>query len=304
MTRSGSRSLRRTEALALGAALALVAGGCVTKGTYDRDIGALEEKNTALESRVRDLEVSNRSLDEERVKLIDQNEDLRETRKSLTRDVEQLSKTKDLLTEHLRKRESEVAELSQLKGTYTGLVSELESEVAAGQIQIEQLRDGIRLNLPQDILFPSGSATLDPRGEAVLRKVASKLHEHNHRIEVQGHTDNVPLSGALATRYGTNWELAAARAARVVRLLQEEKIPPERLSAISYGEFAPVASNDTAEGRARNRRIEIRLRPVEKPGAPAEAKAESPPAPAGGSPAGPVEAPGPPAASEVGPAAP
>jgi chemotaxis protein MotB len=228
-------------------------------------VGGLEEQNSELTARVQDLERSNKSLDDERVKLIDEMEDLREARTALSRDVEQLTKTKELLTEHLRKRESEVQELSQLKGTYSGLVSELEAEVAAGQIQIEQLRDGIRLNLPQDILFPSGSATLDPRGATVLRKVAGKLHEQDHRIEVQGHTDNVRLSGALAARFGTNWELAAARASSVVRLFEGEKLDPHRLKAISFGEWAPVASNDDAEGRARNRRIEIRLIPLQGP---------------------------------------
>jgi chemotaxis protein MotB len=294
MTRSATRSLRRTEVLALCAALALLAGGCVTRGKFDRVVGGLEEQNSELQTRVRDLERTNQSLDEERIKLIDEMEDLREARTSLSRDVEQLQKSKDLLTEHLRKRESEVAELSQLKGTYSGLVSELEAEVAAGQIQIEQLRDGIRLNLPQDILFPSGSATLDPRGAAVLRKVASKLHEQDQRIEVQGHTDNVPLSGALASRYGTNWELAAARASSVVRLLESEKLDPHRLKAISFGEWAPVAPNDDAEGRARNRRIEIRLIPVEGPDLAADEKPPAAETPAS------VDAPGQAAASEAG----
>ena len=295
MTRSATPWLRRTEVLALVAALALVATGCVTKGKYDEAVGGLEEKNGQLEARIDDLQRSNESLDQERVKLIDQMEDLREEHKTLSRDVEELSKSKDLLTEHLRKRESEVQELSQLKGTYSGLVSELESEVAAGQIQIEQLRDGIRLNLPEDILFPSGSATLDPRGAAMLRKVASKLHDHDQRIEVQGHTDNVPISGALASRYSTNWELAAARAASVVRLLESEKLDPHRLKAISYGEWAPVASNDTPDGRAKNRRIEIRLIPVKGPADVADTSSPAPsnptPAPASGSAATPQAAP-------------
>jgi chemotaxis protein MotB len=299
MTRSATRSLRRTEAIALCAALALLASGCVTRSKHDLIVGGLEEQNSELEARVRDLERSNKSLDDERVKLLDEMEDLREARTALSRDVEQLSKTKELLTEHLRKRESEVAELSQLKGTYSGLVSELEAEVAAGQIQIEQLRDGIRLNLPQDILFPSGSATLDPRGAAVLRKVAGKLHEQDHRIEVQGHTDNVPISGALASRFGTNWELAAARASSVVRLFEGEKLDPHRLKAISFGQWAPVAPNDDAEGRARNRRIEIRLIPLQGPDV---AGAASEAAPAAETPAS-VDAPAQASASEAGPAA-
>ena len=288
MTRSATRSLRRTEALVLSAALAaLLTAGCVTRSKHDRIVGGLEEQNSELEARVRDLERSNKSLDAERIKLIDEMEDLREARTSLSRDVEQLQKSKDLLTEHLRKRESEVAELSQLKGTYKGLVSELEAEVAAGQIQIEQLRDGIRLNLPQDILFPSGSATLDPKGAAVLRKVASKLHEQDQRIEVQGHTDNVRLSGASAARFGTNWELAGARASSVVRLFESEKLDPRRLKAISFGEWAPVAPNDSAEGRARNRRIEIRLIPVKGPEV---AEAPQPAQPAQTEPAAPAQA--------------
>jgi chemotaxis protein MotB len=282
MTRSGTHLPRRTEALAaLGLALALAAGGCVTRGKHDQIVGALEAEKSDLEQRVQDLERSNQSLDQERIQLIDEMEDLREARAGLTRDVEKLTRTKDLLTEHLRKRESEVEELSQLKGTYRGLVSELEAEVAAGQIQIEQLRDGIRLNLPQDILFSSGSAALDPRGEAVLKKVAGKLHEQNHRIEVQGHTDNVPISGALTQRFATNWELAAARAARVVRLFESQKIDAHRLSAISYGEFAPVAPNDDPESRAKNRRIEIRLIPVHGPEVANAPEASAPAAPAG-----------------------
>jgi chemotaxis protein MotB len=285
MTRSSTRSLRHTEAwVALGGAALLAATGCVTRATHERVVGELEDQKAQLEARVQDLERSNRALDEERVKLIDEMEDLRQARESLSSDVEKLTKTRDVLTEHLRKRDSEVQELSQLKTTYGGLVSELESEVAAGQIQIEQLREGIRLNLQEDILFPSGSAALAPRGEVMLRKVASKLHDEGQRIEVRGHTDNVPISGALAERYPSNWELAAARAARVVRLFESEKIDPTRLSAISYGQWQPVAPNTDAQGRARNRRIEIRLIPLEKPAPPGKEESPAPPAPAGSKP--------------------
>lgn len=267
MMHSVTHSRRQAEAwIAVLALLVVVpAGGCVTRGKHESIVGALEQEKADLEARVQDLERSNRSLDEERVKLLDEMENLREVKETLASDIAKLTKTRDLLTEHLRKRESEVQELSQLKSTYSGLVSELESEVAAGQIQIEQLRDGIRLNLPQDILFPSGSASLDPRGEAVLLKVAGKLQEPTHRIEVQGHTDNVPISGGLTARFASNWELAAARAARVVRLFESAKIDATRLSAISHGQWQPVASNDDPKGRALNRRIEIRLIPTEKP---------------------------------------
>lgn len=264
MKRFRTRSRHLPERLALCCVLGLLlSAGCVTRGTHDEMVLTFETEVDRLETRVRDLERSNEALDRERVALVDEMEDLRQERESLSVDVAKLARTKDLLSEHLRERDSQVEELSKLRSTYRGLVDDLESELASGQIQIEQLREGIRLNLAQDILFRSGSATLEGRGVAVLHKVARKLRELTHTVEVRGHTDDVPLSEVLAKRYGTNWELAAARAASVVRLLQNEGVAPSRLSAISHGEYAPVASNDSPEGRARNRRIEIRLRPVE-----------------------------------------
>jgi chemotaxis protein MotB len=83
-----------------------------------------------------------------------------------------------------------------------------------------------------------------------------------YRVEVEGHTDNRPIRERLAIRYPTNWELAGARSASVVRLLQSEGIAGTRMRVVSLAEFAPVASNDSDEGRAQNRRIEIRLRPA------------------------------------------
>jgi chemotaxis protein MotB len=212
-------------------------------------VADLEAENRSLEQRVSDLERSNRVLDDENAQLIDEMEDMRQAMGTLTRDVTKLEKSKVLLTEHLRAREAQVQELSRLQSTYAGLVADLESEVAAGQIEIEQLREGLRLNLAQDILFPSGSVRLNEGGAVVLRKVAVQLRKIEHRVEVQGHTDDVPLSRSLAGRWGSN----------------------------SFGSHAPVGSNDTPEGRARNRRIEIRLMPVreaEVPVASTSAKAQ------------------------------
>lgn len=273
-------SSQRLAALALAA---LLMGGCVTKGKHDRIVSGLEAQRNRLEVRVRDLERSNDALGEERVKLLDEMEDLRQTRESLASDVAKLEKTRDELSTHLREREAKLQELSKLSGNYEALVKDLESEVAAGQIQITQLREGLRLNLSQDILFRSGAVTLEPYGVGVLRKVADQLERFPQFVEVQGHSDDVPLSAGLAKRWGTNWELAAARAASVVRLLEGEGVDPTRLRAVSYGEHKPVADNGSAEGRAKNRRIEIRLIPVDAPagGAP-EDEAAAPPEPGSG----------------------
>ena len=160
-------------------------------------------------------------------------------------------------------------QMSEMQGTYDALVGELEDELSSGQVKIEQLRDGIRLNLAQNILFPSGSAELNEPGRELLERVSSELGGTTHLVEVSGHTDNVPIRGALARTYPTNWELAAARAASVVRLFEVQGLEGERLVAVSFGERRPVASNDSVEGRELNRRIEVRLRPRVSEGMPA-----------------------------------
>lgn len=272
MKRCNRHSRRRTSARLVAVGLLLLPSACVTRGTHEKVVADLEGENDRLEAQLNDLQRSNRALDEERAQLLDEMEDMRQAREALSRDVAKLEKSKSLLTEHLRAREAQVQELSRLKSSYSGLIADLESEVAAGQIEIEQLREGLRLNLAQDILFPSGSVRLNETGAVVLRKVAAQLREIDQRVEVQGHTDDVPLSNSLAGRWGSNWELAAARAAQVVRLFEAEGVDARRLSAVSFGSHAPVADNGTPEGRARNRRIEIRLIP-ERDAAQADATA-------------------------------
>src|SRR5262245_28878152 len=259
MKRSNTRCRRATSGLVALVFAAAAASGCVTRGKYDRAVDELEKERT----RVADLERSNEALGGERLKLIDEMEDLRENKEQLSGEVAKLEKTRAELTSSLQEHEAKVAELSKRSGEYEGLVKDLEKEVASGQIQITQLREGLRLNLAQDILFRSGSATLEPYGIELLTKVSDQLAKFPQMVEVQGHTDDRPLSGGLAQRWGTNWELAGARAASVVRLFQKQGIDPKYLRAVSYGEFAPVDANDSPEGRARNRRIEIRLKPIE-----------------------------------------
>ena len=260
----------RSLALLSLALLWLGAAGCVTRGTHDQVVAerdGLRGDKSRLEQEVKRLSASRASLDSERVALLEEMEDLLQTRQNLESDVRKLQRTEAILSGTLSEREAQLGsrteELGRLRGTFDGLVADLEQEVAAGQIQIEQLREGVRLNLSQEILFASGSSRLNPSGIAVLRKVAARVQKLPYAVEVQGHTDDVPIRGTLAARYPTNWELAAARASEVVRLLADEGVSPGRLTAVSFGEFRPIASNETPEGRKKNRRIEIRLDPVE-----------------------------------------
>ena len=106
------------------------------------------------------------------------------------------------------------------------------------------------------MLFAPGHAELEPQSLTVLRAVAEHLRREPFNLEITGHTDNVPISNSI---YASNWELSAVRASSVVRLLAENGIAPVRLFAIGREASLPIAPNDTAEGRARNRRVELMI---------------------------------------------
>ena len=161
-------------------------------------------------------------------------------------------------------------EIARLRSTYDTLVRDLKKEIEAGEIKVTQFRDLLTVNLVEKILFDSGRTEIKPRGLEILRRVGGILKGVRDKvIRIEGHTDSVPIGGALQVRFATNWELSAARATVVARFLQDKVgLDPSRLSATGYGEHRPVAPNDTNEGRAQNRRIEIIVAPL-PPAAPA-----------------------------------
>jgi chemotaxis protein MotB len=171
----------------------------------------------------------------------------------------ELQKASAELQQKVQEKESELA---ALRGTQDELLSGLKKEIESNQIQVEQYRDQLRVDLVDEVLFDSGEGDVKVAGRGVLEKVGLALKKaEGRRVDVQGHTDNVPIVGALAKRYPTNWELSAARAVNVARLLQQAGIEPQRISATAHAEFEPKAGNDTDEGRHKNRRIEILLGP-------------------------------------------
>lgn len=116
---------------------------------------------------------------------------------------------------------------------------------------------GVIVQFNDRVLFDTGRTVLRPEAEEVLRLLAVELQEWTGPIRVEGHTDNVPIHNEL---FPSNWELSAARATRVVRFLVDEGgLVPSNLVAAGYGEYRPIASNQTAEGRARNRRVDVLL---------------------------------------------
>lgn len=133
----------------------------------------------------------------------------------------------------------------------------LRQEIDQGLVAVEQRKDNVIITVGSGGAFPSGTADLTAKAQEVIERIAFNALTSSSRMTVTGHTDNVPISGGL---YRDNWDLAAARAASVVQAVQATGIvPPENLEAVSKGENEPIASNENAIGRERNRRIEIEI---------------------------------------------
>ena len=209
------------------------------------------------------LKQKNNELDRASQTLTEKNALLSMTSEELERRQSELFETESKLAESNKKLKEKSDYMEKTNKLYNDLVGELSSELEANQIKISEMKNGVTVNLSQDILFPSGSATLNDSGVAVIKKVSGKLKDIPHQIIVAGFTDNVPIKGELTKMFPTNWELAGARSASVVRLLESQGVDSDKLTAVSFGENQPVASNDDWKLRAQNRRIEIRLRPVE-----------------------------------------
>ncbi len=166
----------------------------------------------------------------------------------------QLAAEKDRLT-------AEKAVLEQKSAEYERLAGSLKSQIAAGQIEVSELRGKLTVKLKDKILFASGSAAIGKEGRAALDNVAEAFKDlQGKNVLVAGYTDNVPTNPKV---FPSNWELSAARAIAVVKYLQAKGVAPVMLGAAGFSEYRPVAANDTPEGRSLNRRIEIALTPAD-----------------------------------------
>jgi len=139
--------------------------------------------------------------------------------------------------------------------TYQVIQGYLDEEGLEGSIALRLEERGVVLEIQDQILFDSGEAELRPGAESLLSKVASLLARLPNKVVVEGHTDNIPINTVI---FPSNWELSVARSVRVVRFLSEQRgLAPRRFTAIGFGEYQPIVSNQTSEGRARNRRVNI-----------------------------------------------
>jgi chemotaxis protein MotB len=279
-------------------AIAALAGACVTTGTYNRKVGELtklRDDDTAaakqrekalsdeldnqktsymeLQGRLADTQAALDKATAETAELQKRLDDgtqlvatLKQRLEKLGQNVEGLAKERTQLAQAMADTAARLEELRKQKAaaearvaTYRELAAKLRSMVDAGQLKIVT-RDGrMIIALPNDILFDSGRTEVKAAGKAALAKVAQALASvKNRNFLVAGHTDNVPIKTEL---FPSNWDLSTRRAVEVVHYLVSQGMNPRILAAAGYGEFDPIAQNDTAEHRAQNRRIEIVLQP-------------------------------------------
>ena len=160
----------------------------------------------------------------------------------------------------LQKKRSIDAAVRQEREHMTGMARDILKALAPlvnqGKVRVTQTSRGVSVEINASVLFPSGDARLTNESSQALRAVALVLKDDKHAVQVEGHTDSVPINNAS---FPSNWELSSVRASSVVRLFIESGIAEDRLLAVGHGSTKPVGPNDTVEGRLRNRRVEVMI---------------------------------------------
>jgi chemotaxis protein MotB len=224
-------------------AVAFMVSGCVSKSALEKLEAEKNQEIGTLKSEIGGLKSEQEALQKKRSELQEQIKALESQRASLEQEKAQL-----------------LASSQKTQTQYDALVRNLTDEVKKGQLQVRQFKNMLTVDVAEQLFFDSGQANLKNTGKDVLKKVGDTLKGYDDKvIRIIGHTDNVPIAKGLQKAFPSNWELSVARATTVVRHLQEVGVPAERMVASGRAEYAPVASNDSPEGRKKNRRIEITL---------------------------------------------
>ena len=231
-----------------------------------RDLDAAQAQIQDRDQKLSDLSTSSHNLQAQLDEATAINSKLRAELGRLGKNVDQMLQEKGTLAKALDDAKARLEELRKAQAAaearaalFQQFVQKFKAMIDAGQLKITTRNGRLVLQLPNDVLFDSGQTVLKPAGKEALVTIAGVLKTVSGRtFQVAGDTDNVPIQ---TPRFPSNWELSTARAVEVVKLLVAQGVDPKALSAAGYGEFDPIADNETSDGRARNRRIEITLQP-------------------------------------------
>lgn len=158
--------------------------------------------------------------------------------------------------EELQAEKAKVERREKMKAVAGSLLNVMDSLVKNGQVKVTESNRGVTIEINASLLFAPAQAVLNQDSVRVLTEVGKVLAQDNHQVQIEGHTDNLPIA---STVYPSNWELSSARASSVTRLFVENGVDPRRIVVVGYADNRPVDSNDTPEGRASNRRVKVML---------------------------------------------
>lgn len=264
MTMPTTRSPRRPHILSLMGALSLVVlAAC---GPSQEELDAERARVQELQSALDAANSERAEVDARLARLTEQHADLSARLRALGQNVEELEDQRSSLTENLEQTRRALEELRERErqaqarlATFRGLIERFRSMIESGRLRVRIVRNRMVVELPTGILFDSARSELKEEGLSTLNEVAAVLREiDNREFQIAGHTDNVPIHNR---NFADNWELSTERAVVVARHIISQGVPANRISAAGHGDTQPMASNDTEEGRALNRRIEIVLLP-------------------------------------------
>lgn len=226
----------------------------------DASIADQEATISKLQDQVRDLEGAIKKLTAELASRERQIADLNDAKAKALADrgalADQVEEMKQALAELQERKALAEARVAEFKD----LLAKFQSLIDSGTLEVKIVDGRMVVAMATDVLFASGSASLSREGESAVQQVAAVLATIPDRsFQVEGHTDNVPMKGS--ERFPNNWYLGAGRAISVTEAMIAAGMPVEMISASSYGEHRPTTSNETTEGKAQNRRIEIVVMP-------------------------------------------
>lgn len=233
---------------------------------FSSDMEALTAKLNESETRVKELttlllaqEEAAKKVPELQVAVADREERINNLNTTLRSLKNNLVQIRTDVVQLAKKRSGS----EEKENAYAAFRRDFSDQISKGEILVTEYPDKLIVTMPEQVLFRSGSATINKGGRKALERVAGILKKvKNNRIRIEGHTDSTPIKSKR--RYASNWDLSAARAASVVRHLQKKgAVNPELLTLAGYGPYAPAAANNTSKGRSLNRRIEIALTPID-----------------------------------------
>ena len=237
---------------------------CTTLSARDNEIYTLKKDTASLNNNIKNLEKRYNDLTNDKLSQSEQfSTALKKKSDELKLKSDELKAKENLLVDRenaLNDMKKVIARQDSITGRLNKILHDALLGFKSDELSVEIKNGKVYVSMSDKLLFKSGSAAIESKGNEAIKVLADVLNKNNDiDILVEGHTDNIPIKTA---QYHDNWDLSAARAISIVRILTDEyQISPLRLTASGKGEFSPRASNSTSEGRARNRRTEIILSP-------------------------------------------